>query len=382
MTVSASLFSPGGIAIRLALAPEHPTSERRARRVTLASSRPTGFSGALFTGRAPADVPGMVRRLHSLCGHAHGLASEAAIVAASGGEAEAIVAARFDVLVAERLGEHLRSTFTGPGLGQMNVATTPETLADVRSVLASARAFEAGPVDGTTVKRIRDGVARLGLSIDRRGRLRVAPKSWAAALLARVGPATGDVFLAVDRLAPQDDEAVIARLAADPKGFSSAPTLAGRCPETGPAARRALAGGGIGPGVVDGRARLAARLAEIAEAANLLAAPEADKARVAADWVTARRSGPTSGWAAVESPRGRLHHYVRLDDDGRIAGYAVLAPTEWNFHADGPLAATLLANHWGGSDDRARAERIAALFDPCVGFDVEIADASEDETDA
>ncbi len=382
MTVTSSRVSPGGIAVRIEPAPNADGGEIRAPRVTLASCRPTGFSGSLFVGRAPGDVPTMVRRLHSLCGHAHALAGEAAIVAATGGETTPVVAARFDALVAERLGEHLRSTFTGPGLGRMSAATSPETLADVRSILASARAFESGPVEAAAVTRIRDGIRRLGMSIDGRGRLDVAPKSWAAALLARVGPATGDTFLAMDRLAPEDDERVVERLAADPKGFAAAPHLDGRRPETGPAARRAVAGRDVGPGIADGRARLTARLAEMAEAANLLAAPEADKLRIAADWVVARRAGPSSGWAAVESPRGRLHHFVRFDDHARIAGYAVLAPTEWNFHADGPLAATLRANRWGTSDDRARAERIAALFDPCVAFDVEIVTAPQENAHA
>ena len=382
MTVTSPLFSPGGIAIRIEPAPAAADGEIRAARVALASTRPTGFSGALFVGRAAADVPAMVRRLHSLCGHAHALASEAAIAAAFGSETTPIVVARFDALVAERLSEHLRSTFTGPGLGRTSISTSPETLADVRSILASARAFESGPVEAATVKRIRDGVERLGLSIDGRGRLDVAPKSWASALLARVGPSTGDTFLAVDRLSPEDDELIVRRLIADPAGFAAAPHLDGRRPETGPTARRATVGRDLGPSIADGRARLAARLAEMAEAANLLAAPEEDKRRVAADWVVAGPAGTRAGWAAVESPRGRLHHFVRFDDHSRVAGHAVLAPTEWNFHADGPLAATLRANRWGTDGDRARAERIAALFDPCVAFDVEIATAPQETAHA
>ena len=130
------------------------------------------------------------------------------------------------------------------------------------------------------------------------------------------------------------------------------------------------------------RSRRTARLAEIAEAVHLLAAPTEDKRRMVPDWVAAGSVGAATGHAAVESPRGRLHHLVRLDDAGRIAAYAVVAPTEWNFHPDGPLAATLAANAWGGPEDRDRATRIAALFDPCVGFDVDIGTAEEDTGDA
>ncbi len=378
MSVTASPFTPGGLGITLDLGRDEAGGVVRARHVAITSSRPTGFSAALFAGRAMGDVPGMVGRLHALCGQSHATASEAAIVAAAGGAPMEVVAARFAGLVAERLAEHLRSTFSGPGLGQMTVGANPEVLAEVRAVLASARGLEAEALGAAgAIARIQDGVTRLGMTIDRRGRLRTRPKSWAAAMLARVGPATGDVFLSADRLTAEDDEAVIAGLVADPSGFAARPHLAGRRPETGPVARRAG-----GPGVVDGRARLAARLAEIAEAANLLAAPEADKLRVAKDWVSAARLGEASGYAAVESPRGRLHHLVRLDGEGRIAAYAVLAPTEWNFHADGPLVATLSANRWGGGDDAARVERIAALFDPCVGFDVTIRDGAGESGDA
>lgn len=374
MSVTSSPFSPGGLGIELDLV---RTAEggARARSVRIVSSRPTGFSAALFAGRPMADVPGMVGRLHSLCGRSHATASEAAIAAAQGRDAGEVTAARFDGLVAERLAEHLRSTFAGPGLGQMTVGANAETLAEVRAVLASARGLEAGTLGATgAVARIRDGVARLGLAIDSRGRLRARPRSWAASMLARVGPATGDVFLAVDPLVPEDDAAVIAALAADPAGFAAAPHLPGRRPETGPVARSTR-----GPGVIDGRSRLSARLAEIAEAANLLVAPDDDKRRIAGTWVSAARAGSATGYAAVESPRGRLHHLVRLDDQGRVASYAILAPTEWNFHAEGPLTATLLANRWGEADDKGRVERIAALFDPCVGFEVAIRGLDHDE---
>lgn len=378
MAVTLSPFSPGGLGIELDLARETANDTARARAVTIRSSRPTGFSAALFVGRAMDDVPGMVGRLHSLCGRSHATASAAAIAAAAGRDPAEVVAARFDGLIAERLAEHLRSTFAGPGLGATTVGVDADVLADVRAVLASARGLEAGvPEAAASVERIRDGVARLGLSIDRRGGFRARPGSWAASMSARVGSQTGDVFLAIDRLTAEDDGTVIAALAADPAGFSSAPQLPGRRPETGPAARRVAGSGAGAPGVVDGQARLSARLAEIAEAADLLVAPDADKRRIAGDWMSVARTGPASAYAAVESPRGRLHHLVRLDDESRIAAYAMLAPTEWNFHAAGPLTATLRANRWGEADDKARVERIAALFDPCVGFDVVIRDDAD-----
>lgn len=370
MALSATPFSPGAISITLDLVREGGGA--RARRVRIASSRPTGFSAALLVGRAASEVPGVIGRLHSLCGRSHTAASEAALAAAAGRDGAEAVAGRIDGLIAERLAEHLRSTFAGVGPGRVEVSDR-EVLADLRAVLASARALDgvSGGASGA-IERIVKGLAGLGLGIDAKGRLATRPGSWAAEAMSRMGPTCGDLYLPTDRLTAADDAAVIAALAADPKGFSAAPRLPGRRPETGPSARA-----GSGPGTADGRARLAARLGEIAEAAELLDAPAADKARVTGDWVAAGRLDGGFGHAAVESPRGRLHHLARLDADGRIAAYAILAPTEWNFHADGPLAATLAANRWGGAGDAARVERIASLFDPCVGFDVEIRECGD-----
>lgn len=371
MSATTPSFGPGGLTVTLDLGSGEGAV--RARRVTIASSRPTGFSATLFAGRHGDDVPGLVGRLHALCGRSHAVAAEAAIAAAAGGDGAARVAGRFAALAAERLGEHLRSTFAGARLGA-DLADA-EVLADVRSVLASARGLDgagAGPGAQDEVRRavdrIRHGLARLGLGIDRRGRFAARPGSWAAAMLGRVGPTSGDVFLPSDRLSADDDAAVIAALAADPAGFAARPHLAGRRPETGPAARAAT-----GPATADGRERLASRLAEIAEAAELFDAPADHEARLFGAWVGGGRLDGRTGWAAVESPRGRLHHLARLDGEGRIAAYAILAPTEWNFHAEGPFAATLAVNHWGeGARDVERVERIASLFDPCVGFEVRV----------
>jgi len=342
--------------------------------VRLASTRPTGFSGRLFAGRSPAEVPGLAARMHALCGRSHHVAAEIAIVAAMGREIEPVLAERFEGLVAERLGEHLRATVTnssGHGL-----SADGAVLADVRAVLASCRTLIAGrdPQRGyeaaKAISGIGEAVTRLGLAIDRKGRLGTGRGSWGEAMLATVGPVSEDRFAGCDRLEASDDAAVIAALTRDPIGFSAAPHLPGRRPETGPTARAAH-----GAATADGRTRLSARLAEIAEAAELLAAPEADRARMRGDWATGARVETLTGYAAVESPRGRLHHLVRLDDGGRVASYAVLAPTEWNFHAEGPLVETLRLNRFPpGGEGHARAERIAGLYDPCVGFEVTIED--------
>jgi Ni,Fe-hydrogenase I large subunit len=74
--------------------------------------------------------------------------------------------------------------------------------------------------------------------------------------------------------------------------------------------------------------------------------------------------------AWVETSRGRLHHFVALQD-GRLRRYRILAPTEWNFHPRG-VAAALLAALPPGAGLRARAERVVHVVDPCVGCRIDL----------
>lgn len=73
--------------------------------------------------------------------------------------------------------------------------------------------------------------------------------------------------------------------------------------------------------------------------------------------------GPGQAIAWCEMARGVLLHWVQLDPQGRVEDYRVLAPTEWNFHADGALAHALTALP---SHDTASAWCLAAAYDPCV----------------
>jgi Ni,Fe-hydrogenase I large subunit len=81
---------------------------------------------------------------------------------------------------------------------------------------------------------------------------------------------------------------------------------------------------------------------------------------------------PREGFAAAETSRGRLFHWVRLAADGRIDDYQIVAPTEWNFHPTGPFVEALL----GAAVEHGPAERrivqLAGLIDPCVPFRVEV----------
>ncbi|HRQ82334.1 MAG TPA: nickel-dependent hydrogenase large subunit, partial [Azospirillaceae bacterium] len=65
-----------------------------------------------------------------------------------------------------------------------------------------------------------------------------------------------------------------------------------------------------------------------------------------------------------------LAHWVRLEQ-GRIADWRAVAPTEWNFHPQGALAQALTGLP-AGPELKAAAERLVCALDPCVPWRVEI----------
>ncbi len=75
-------------------------------------------------------------------------------------------------------------------------------------------------------------------------------------------------------------------------------------------------------------------------------------------------------WAVVETARGLLMHEVALDGD-RVDDYVIVAPTEWNFHAQGVLGAGLaeLAAPTPTAL-RATVERCVLALDPCVACEI------------
>ena len=81
---------------------------------------------------------------------------------------------------------------------------------------------------------------------------------------------------------------------------------------------------------------------------------------------------PAIGLAQVEAARGRLIHYLKMDQ-GRISSYQILAPTEWNFHPQGLVKNSLChlsINHPQQLEKLARL--LVNAIDPCVGYDLRI----------
>ncbi|MCD0417398.1 nickel-dependent hydrogenase large subunit [Rubrivivax sp. JA1024] len=346
----------------------------------------------------------LVPRLFALCASAQRAAASCALAAARG---ETVppgqMAAQASAVLAERLIELLRgstTTFAGD---------RPRTFApQLRELIAAARRFDGrSALDAEAIDALAHGLDALGLSehnfedADAYGiwlafGSPLAPPHSVRAPSSRVraegrgegafpqsrAPATPTpdqpdfAAIAIDPLTADDDCVVGEQLLQHGASFAARPDLAGRVPETGALARLADHPliRSVGTGLTG---RLLARLIEARETPRLLHALRRGDADVAAI-LQATPLGEGVGLGAVECARGRLHHLIALDSDGRIARYEILAPTEWNFHPQGPLARTLIGAPLHVTEaDRQRVVSLVAAFDPCVGYDVTLREAAD-----
>ncbi|WP_027856409.1 nickel-dependent hydrogenase large subunit [Marinobacterium jannaschii] len=80
---------------------------------------------------------------------------------------------------------------------------------------------------------------------------------------------------------------------------------------------------------------------------------------------------PGEGIGIVEAARGRLMHYVKLDQ-GCVGNYQIVAPTEWNFHPSGSVSAMLKGVEVPLAQVKALVHQTVLAVDPCVGFEINI----------
>jgi hypothetical protein len=73
------------------------------------------------------------------------------------------------------------------------------------------------------------------------------------------------------------------------------------------------------------------------------------------------------GIGQVEAARGRLVHRLELEGE-RVARYAILAPTEWNFHPQGVVARGLATLEGDAEQIERQARGLIGAVDPCVGY--------------
>ena len=331
----------------------------------------------LFAGKPVASLLYVLPRLFSLCAVAHQVAFLSAFEAARGVEmSPATRQHRIASVMAERLTELLRGLFVG------HMGLDHRSAAAVRAMMQAIPVLGGGVAEGSDGQPRRDAISRVKTALAALGISGADPMPAAGSPLALY-----IASLEVDALTPipvdetflsaADDRDVVARLFADGAGFSESPELAGRIPETGVWARsinrRQSSQRESGPAV-----RLQARVTEIARLCAWLETGEesADSMEQAVVESYAPRSG--RGAAAVECARGRLYHALELHPDGQIARFEFLAPTEWNFHARGPLVRRLQGSMLAGSRRGRDAVRaLVGSFDPCVGFSLNFREAAD-----
>lgn len=358
-------LAAGSVAISVSLARDAVCA------VEVKSARPPALA-RLFEGRAPSEAPRLAGQIFSLCGFAQATASRLALAQASGEdmshEARTFAAAG---LLAERIFETLRSL----------VMQWPGKLPAAAQAAAGAHLREALKASRTVISIAESGWDSPRMLTDARDALRQAASALGVPATG-AEPAKGSLLeaialdLARDDVFPRravgtleaEDDADVVGLLVKTETYAQRPSLPGRVVETGAYSRYrdALA---YDPAKAL-LARFKARLSDMS--VSLLDLDAMTEGRAVA-LEALMRDGIASGhgYGAVECARGRLYHAASLDAEGRIAQYRILAPTEWNFHPAGPFVETLLSSRIGAGDmARLRIAKLAALFDPCVAFDI------------
>ncbi|SBT06787.1 Hydrogenase expression/formation protein HupK [Candidatus Propionivibrio aalborgensis] len=292
------------------------------------SQRP--LVAGLLKGRRADDAVTLLPKVFAVCGRAQGLAAQLAVSAARG---EELLPCLVPDIVSEVMREHLwRYLLDLPALfsllpmheqflnavrwvdaDQREALRTLLAACEISRLSESIEAMEQPPPGKATLLQVHSARASLG--------------DW------------GRLDLEMSRM----------------------PTWHGHSAETGAYARY---GGDTVTSCGAFAARWLARLAELetwaAGGQNIGTGGTASAVSVA----------PGVGRALVETARGLLMHEVALEND-RISDYRIVAPTEWNFHPQGPLPGWLIGRDCSNEVELRRfAAHAVAALDPCVRWEL------------
>lgn len=338
--------------------------------VEIVSTRPQ--AAFLLKGKTPQQAVHLAPLIFSLCGGAQGVAAQAALLAATGAVADEAQLARWaGAIRREASTEHLwRLMLDWPQYFGMDRLEAEYASCRMHCLTASNDEAHAAALQ-TAMLPLLGMPAQDWLALDLHAfaAWRDESPSLGARLLRRLEK----MPLAGRSNAPflpgtvaQDWAGYLAGLKeVGTLEFCKLPAWRGEPRETGALARQ-HGNSLVAPLLADGRrveARLLARLVELAQWAS----GEAGRAQ---DWVDAVPCGPDAGVARAETARGVLLHRARVEH-GAIADYAVVAPTEWNFHPRGTFA--IEAKCLEGQGEAAlmhMAQGLALSLDPCVEYEV------------
>ena len=332
-------------------------------RVRVASTR-RDAAARLLTGRTAADVLAWVPRVFSLCASAQGMAARLALEHAGADVPRATV--RLDV-DRETVHEYFfRLLIDWPrAVGEpgdaATVAQARRTAGERLGPLAADRMFGEPPGKWLARRDLDDLEAWTARGTTLPARL--------LATLLREAPDLGrsDVDLMPEPTRQALERSVLPAMAAD-DAFCRTPTWDGAPRETGALAR--MRGHPLVAALVarhghTAAARMTARLVELALLLE----------RATSTWTAGFSPRPDQGVGAVQTARGLLLHSARMSD-GRVVDYRILAPTEWNFHPQGPLARGLRGLAARAREELERHARLAVhALDPCVACSLEVAHA-------
>jgi hypothetical protein len=316
-------IDPGCVRLRLA------NADGRICEVRVASERPA--IAQFLRGRPADEAVRLVPLLFALCGQAQGRAAALALAAARGTECSP----QLDPAIQrEALREHLWRWLLDLPVLLGEVAMRDEFVAATGWIAGGQRDALGVLLAGPRIEILRQ---RLG---DMEDASDLAPR-----LLPSLDARTSLVWW------PRLDI-----------NFCRMPHWQGAAAETGAIARRQ---GRAGIAASAFAARWLARLEELRDWA-------AGSEKVGAGGTaSAAPVEAGSGRALVETARGLLMHEIVLDGE-RVVDYFIVAPTEWNFHPQGPLAGWLLGRDATDRDAvHDFAARAVAALDPCVRWELE-----------
>ncbi|MGE0054826.1 MAG: nickel-dependent hydrogenase large subunit [Hyphomicrobium sp.] len=372
-------------------------------RVTISSSRPHGLARTLI-GMKSEQVVATIPLLYSVCGMAQGAAAAQAVSAASGVcVPNCLRTARRLLILAEASREHLIACARDWAQLAGDNGSEGDSFPILRTYQKLQRAIDCG-----------NNALRIGADVD----LNEADISAAiseldglihtsvlgepcAQFLDRTTASAFDDWAADDKTPAQKLATGVLRahwahtgstttrslprgcaspLASDllsqrKKTFTAMPEWEGGCCETTALSRQSDQAlikelyRAYGSGLLT---RIAARLIDLALLPQIMRRTLANVNFQDVPWLFESNHFATEcGVSEVETVRGRLIHAVRIQQD-IVRNYAILAPTEWNFHPAGIAADALMAMA-SGKNIAERAKLFLAVLDPCVAFDVRVA---------
>lgn len=368
--------------------------------VAVQSSRPLQAS-RLAIGRTLQDAVDTMPLLFSICGRAQGVAAVMAAEAALGIEvAGSLRAARMRLVLGEAIQEHLWRVlldWSRQAGRQPRAQLMTELCAGIGQMAKPLIATGGWKTIGGRLDADYDD-ARLAFSRVLKDALRrevfgCDPARWleldtqqeleawyedtdtlAARILrslaqcARFGASKVAAMPSPNKIWLQE----IAEAMHEDPAFSHQPNWRGAALETGALARqrqhpllRALT-------AAEGNSVFSRVVARLIELMRLADAMRTATDNACANWIGSQPLGKGAGIAWVETARGLLTHRV-ASDGGRILDYRTIAPTEWNFHANGALVQGLRGMAAASeAAARSKAEWLVQSLDPCVAYEITV----------